>query len=225
MNKTVSDIKDVESNTSNINSKATVSNKHRQIYCHFSFKRPKGKEYGLFAVAFYRDFEGKDLITYKVRRMPLWDNQQFVTAIQSYENALRTISEMQGYMMNGDIYSVMLVTDNSTLAGWIENPSKNKAYFRHMMRANKHYKIGGAREIVINVGLCEPRHSEKSYKYCKEELAIDEMPHSTKVNKIKVDTNSLKYSSVLDIIKADESIPMIDGGIKEIEAQSEIEVV
>ena len=30
------------------------------IYCHFSFKRPnKGIDgYGLFAVAFYRDFEG-----------------------------------------------------------------------------------------------------------------------------------------------------------------------
>ena len=35
--------------------------RNKTIYCHFSFRRPRGKPYGLFAVAFYKDYEGKQV--------------------------------------------------------------------------------------------------------------------------------------------------------------------
>ena len=60
---------------------SNTSSKKVTIYCHFSFKRPRGETYGIFAVAFYSDFAGKDLITYKVRQIELWKDHQFVTAM------------------------------------------------------------------------------------------------------------------------------------------------
>lgn len=181
------------------------------IYCHFSFKRPKGKEYGLFAVAFYSDFEGKNLITSKTRKMDLWENQQFITAIQSYENALRTIHEYQGLMRSAGIRQVMLVTDNSTLAGWIEKPKKNKMYFPYMEKAVKNYRVGGIKEIVLGVGLCDTRKSEKSYKYCTEDkVSNDYKPKNTKTySKSLIQVG--EYKSALDIIEQDISIPKSEG--------------
>jgi hypothetical protein len=184
------------------------------IYCHFSFKRPKNENYGLFAVAFYSDFEGKKLITATTRKYDLWENQQFVTAIQSYENALNVIQEMQGMMRDANINQVMLVTDNSTLAGWIMDPKKNKKYSAYMERAVKPYRVGAYKEIVIGIGLCEPREAEKSYKYCKEER-VDNIYKSVKVSEDKKDTRykiDVKgYKSALDIINEDKSIPIISG--------------
>lgn len=186
--------------------------KDRTIYCHFSFKRPKGKEYGLFAVAFYNDFEGKSLIVSKTRKYELWKNHQFVTAIQSYEHALLTIYEMQGLMQDAGIRQVMLVTDNSTLAGWIEEPSKNKNYLPYMNRAVKNHKIGGAKEIVIGVGLCEPRNAEKSYKYCVESRVCNTYKPKNKDEQVKGYKLCIgEYQSISDIIESDINIPEIAG--------------
>ena len=187
------------------------------IYCHFSFKRPKGENYGLFAVAFYSDFAGKKLVTSITRKYDLWENQQFVTAIQSYEHALMTIHENQGLMRKAGINQVMLVTDNSTLAGWITNPKKNKQYADYMERAVKPYRVGSYKEIVLGIGLCEPRKAEKSYKYCKEDrVANDYRPTKsadTKTSGYKIEIG--EYKSALDIISDDKSIPHIEG-IKEL---------
>ena len=187
----------------------------KRVYCHFSFKRPKGKQYGLFAVAFYSDFEGKRHILHKVRKFDLWQNHQFVTAIQSYEHALLTIYEYQGMMKEAGISQVMLVTDNSTLAGWIENPNKNKKYAEYMNRAVKPYRSGSFREIVVGVGLCEARKSEKSYKYCKEELVCNNYIPQEKKNEsksgYKIDIGQENYTSALDILDQDKSIPEITG--------------
>ena len=185
-------------------------NRGRTIFCHFSFKRPKGKGYGLFAVAFYTDFEGKNLITYRVSKHNLWVNHQFITAVQSYENALREIQGYQGLMRDANIRQVMLVTDNSTLAGWIENPNKNKNYTKYMQRAVKQYRVGEPKEITIGVGLCEPRKSEKSYKYCKEEnVSIDytKKRASESTNKLVIG----EYKTAVDIVKNDISKPEISG--------------
>ena len=192
-----------------------INNKSRgkTIYCHFSFKRPKGDNCGIFAVAFYSDFEGKKMITKKVRKYELWQNHQFVTAIQSYEHALMTISEFQGQMREANINQVMLVTDNSTLAGWIEFPKKNKTYASFMERAVRPYRAGAFKEIVIGVGLCEPRKSEKSYKFCKEELVSNNyIPESEKKEQssgYKIEIG--EYKSVLDIIAEDKAAPEITG--------------
>lgn len=185
------------------------------VYCHFSFKRPKGESYGLFAVAFYSDFAGKKLITKLTRKYDLWENQQFITAIQSYEHALQTIYEYQGQMRSARINQVMLVTDNSTLANWIMYPKKNKQYAPYMERAVKPYRTGSFKEIVIGVGLCEPRKAEKSYKYCREELVSNDYKPTQKSGEgekpsgYKIDIGD--YKSVLDILGEDKSIPKIDG--------------
>ena len=190
-------------------------NKNRIVYCHFSFRRPKGKPYGIFAVAFYDDFEGKKKIVAKTRKYDLWQDQQFITAIQSYEHALATIYEYQGMMRDAGVNQIMLVTDNSTLAGWILNPKKNKEYTAFMERAVKPYRVGSYKEIVLGIGLCEPREAEKSYKYCKEDLVCNEYK-PTKVEETKVENKTHKlnigtYQSVLDILANDKSIPNIEG--------------
>lgn len=191
----------------------------RTIFCHFSFKRPKGKDYGLFAVSFYSDFEGKNVLLHKTRKYDLWQNHQFVTAIQSYEHALLTIFELQGIMRENNINQVMLVTDNSTLAGWIEYPKKNKQYAGFMEKAVKPYRVGSYKEIVIGVGLCEPRKAEKSYKYCKEELVennyipIEERKEIVSGYKMGIG----EYKSVLDIIAEDSGNDTDIVGIKAVD--------
>lgn len=185
----------------------------KTIYCHFSFKRPRGEGCGIFAVAFYSDFEGKKIITKKVRKFDLWQDHQFVTAIQSYEHALMTISELQGQMREAGINQVMLVTDNSTLAGWIEFPKKNKTYAGFMERAVKPYRAGAFKEIVIGVGLCEPRNAEKSYKFCKEEFVMNNYVPEGKKEKSSVGykLSLTEYRSILDIIAEDKATPEIVG--------------
>lgn len=192
-----------------------LHNKEKEytVYCHFSFRRPANKPYGIFAVAFYSDFEGKKLLMFKTRKFKLWKDHQFVTAIQAYEHALRTIYECQGQMKAAHIRQIMLVTDNSTLAGWIENPAKNKTYTEFMEKAVKMYRVGAPKEIVIGIGLCEARKAEKSYKYCIEEKVcntyVEEDPE--KSSRAEHRLNVAETKSVLDIISASPNIPDSSG--------------
>lgn len=188
----------------------------KTVYCHFSFKRPKGKDYGLFAVAFYNDFEGKSLTAQVTRRFPLWKNHQFVTAIQSYEHALYSIFVWQGIMRSKGITSVMLVTDNSTLAGWIENPKKNKKYTEYMNRAVEQYRTGAPKEITLSIGLCEVRDYEKSYKFCRDELVVDNGSDVVRktdsgIKVIDIDASNMKYQTITEIEKNNPNRPEIVG--------------
>lgn len=193
-----------------------IGKRKTEIFCHFSFRRPKGVNYGFFAVAFYADFEGKKLITKSVRKMELWEDHQFVSAIQSYENALNCIHANQRKIRDAGIVRVFLVTDNSTLAGWIMNPKKNPGYTELMYRATKLYSTGAPKEITVDVGLCEPREYEKSYKYCKERYLTEENVQKTDTSKpkpvvtIKLDE---KPKFVSDLIATDKSIPEYGGNI------------
>ena len=117
----------------------------------------------------------------------------------------------------------MIVTQNSTLAGWIEDHKKNKAYTEYMDRAVRMYRMGAPKEIVVGVGLCEPREYEKSYKYCREELVKepeyteekDKGLEGTPTRQV-VDLGTVgEYKSALDIVAEDISIPETVG-IKEI---------
>ena len=195
----------------------TKEGKGLTVYCHFSFKRKRSEGTGLFAVAFYSDFEGKKIVAQKTRKYDLWEDHQFVTAIQAYEHALRTIYEWQGIMRDKGISQVMLVTDNSTLAGWIENPRKNKAYTDYMKKATEMYRSGAPKEIIIGVGLCEVRKYEKSYKFCKDELVTNN--YDAEKNKGKASRNTIvipkNFKSALDIINESESRVEI-AGMKEL---------
>ena len=199
-----------------------VKSKPTTVYCHFSFKRPnKGADgYGLFAVAFYRDPIGKDLIFHITKKMTLWENHQFITAIQSYENVLRVISDMQGDMMRNNVRKVILVTDNSTLAGWIMNPKKNKAYTAYMIKALEKYRAGAPKQIMVDVELDEVRNYEKSYKYCSEKYIVE--TEKEKIIKkddgrsaINIDSIRGGYKTISQMLSENSAGPEILG-IKEV---------
>ena len=196
----------------------------RPIYCHFSFKRPRDKEtkqylgYGLFAVAFYFDMEGKKQATHITRRFDLWKNHQFVTAIQAYEHALYCIHSFQGQMRESGITEVYLVTDNSTLAGWIENPKKNKAYTAWMNKAVSAYRVGAPKEITLAIGLLDVRDYEKSYKYCYDEYVVNNeessgviKDKSTGKRLINLTATNTQYSTITEIENSNSAKPEIEG--------------
>lgn len=217
------------------------------IYCHFSFRRPKVKnssgkfDYegnGIFAVAFYWDSEGTRLITKQVKKIPLWENHQFISAIQSYSNALKVISELQGYMLKNGIKRVNLVSDNSTLVGWIINPKKNKTYTKYMQKAVEDFRFGGKHELAIEVAVLEARKSEKSYKYCckkyVEEMGsltpdVEMVKHDNKTGKNLFDLKNMMggkipstgFTNVYDLGTDDESIPEIGLGITEVKSSDD----
>ncbi len=184
------------------------------VYCHFSFRRPRDKEYGIFAVALYADPEGKRLVAAKTRAFTLWQDHQHITAIQAYEHALFCLWEWQAKLRQYKVTNIFLVTDNSTLAGWIDNPKKNKEYTKWMNRANDPYKVGGPKQLWLAPGLCKPRESEKSHKFCTEDKICNKRPETRPRNisgyKIKVG----EYKSVLDIVQEDKpdgiDIPQAD---------------
>ncbi len=184
-----------------------MEEKNRVVYCHFSFRRPRNKSYGIFAVAIYADKEGKKQVCRSVTALRLWEDHQHITAVQAYENALDCIWRWQASLLKYDVGHVMLVTDNGILAGWIEDPKKNKQYEPYMRKANMTYKIGAKKEIVLKIGLCEVLDYEKSHKYCKPEnvkeeiRALEKKADSSAVNRL--DLGDFKLAS--EIIK--ESIP------------------
>lgn len=188
--------------------------KQKTVYCHFSFRRPKGKPYGLFATALYAGQDERILVAQKTRALPLWRNHQHITAIQAYEHALYCLWEWQAKLIEHGVTNILLVTDNSILAGWIADPNKNKEYASWMRKANAPYRAGGPRELCIIPGLCEPRRSEKSHKYCTEDRVINKLPKLDKHNisgyKLKVND----YKSVFDIVGEDKpegmELPQVD---------------
>jgi len=218
-----------------------------KIYCHFNFRRPKEKnaegkleycDYGIFAVAFYWDSEGTKLITKQVRKLPLWVNHQFITAIQSYNNALKVISELQGYMLKNGIKLVSLVSDNSTLVGWIVDPKKNKAYTQYMRRAVEDFRFGGKHELGISVNVLEARKAEKSYKFCCKKYVEDMGSLTPKVEVVKRDNATGKnifdlknmlggqipstgFTNVYDLSDNDASVPEMGCGMSEVRSSDE----
>lgn len=190
------------------------------VYCHFSFRRPRGKDYGLFAVALYADEEGKKLVAQKTRALKLWKDHQHITAIQAYENAMYTLWEWQYQLKSQNVTNILLVTDNSTLAGWILDHKKNKAYTDIMIKATQPYRVGASREIGIAIGLCEPRDAEKSHKFCREELVVNKSmldDNNSNVRNIHNNFGIEKGESIktaLDIVMENEPEGMYD--IKEV---------
>ena len=173
------------------------------VYCHFSFRRPKDKGYGIFACALYADSNGKRLVARSVVAQNLWVDHQHITAIQAYANALSKVCDWQDKLIDKGVTNVLLVTDNSNLAGWIANPKKNKDFREYMARAYKPFHSGN-KELRIGVGMCEPRKLEKSYKFCKEEL----VENWSEFNNSKVSDNKTRLEvsglmSIADLLNKD----------------------
>lgn len=184
------------------------------IYCHFSFKRPKNKSGKCYlACAFYSDFDGKKLLEKRVVERNLWVDHQFITGAQAYEFALSTIYMYQGVLTRKGVNRVMLVTDNSILAGWIENPDKHKNFKEYIDRANAMYRVHGPKEIVLGIGLCKVREYERSYKYCKEQYVEEEdsgINKNTGGNKLNLEKQYDSIMTVKDIMKEDMATPVIE---------------
>lgn len=178
----------------------------KTVYVHFSFRRPSHKKYGIFAVAMYGDEAGRIFLGSETRAFKLWKDQQYISAIQSYEHALYVIWENQRKMLDVGVDNVVLVTDNTTLAKWIEEPDKRPDYASYMHRANRNYQMGASKAIMINIGLAEPLKSEKSHKFCREELIRNKRPVGD-VSSHVVSTAGMR--SVTDVIK--DSEPKISG--------------
>lgn len=193
---------------------------NKAVYCHFSFRAPKGLHYGIFAVAIYSDEEGRHLIAEKTVALTLWKDQQHIKAIQAYANALEYIYEKQGKMMRYGVNQVYLVTDNSTLYGWILDPNKHKNYRQYMQKALRPYRVGGPKEILISVGLYALVKYEKSHKFCQIDLICNEIPkpiwelaaeQEKETGSVKkLDISQGQFMSVADIADIDK--PDVDFG-------------
>lgn len=146
-------------------------------YCHFSFRRPKGKNYGIFACALYADTAGKIFVAKKVKAYELWKDHQHVTAIQAYWNALDCLWEWQSKLLEKNVTHVIMVTDNSNLAGWIEDNKKNKKFTPWMDKVYSYFG-SGKKELRTTQVMAKPRDSEKSHKFCKEEFIENKIPSS-----------------------------------------------
>jgi len=181
------------------------------IYCHFSYRRPKGQNFAVFTSAFYKDEEGTEYICHFTRAFNMWENQQYVCGVQSYEHALYCIWVNQKELIERGISVVNLVTDNSALAKWIADPKSNKNYTYWINRAQSNYALGKNKEININVGLCKPTRSEKSYKFNTIDQIINKIPEvkfnvgGNQVNKLGVNGN---VKSIKSIVKEYTTTPV-----------------
>lgn len=195
----------------------------KELYCHFSFRRKtKNIKYGIFACAFFVSEDSRKPIAKFVEAHKLWEDQQYVSAVQSFNYALNTIWQNQKELIEKGIERIYLVTDNSTLAKWIENPRKNKEYERWMVKAYKNFRAGEVKELKIEIGLADVVKYEKSYKFCKEEFISNSIPEEDTTSESTIFKIEVKGArGINDILQEIE--PEIEG-IEECQNETEIEM-
>lgn len=72
---------------------------NKVVYCHFSFRRPRGEGYGIFSCALYNDYDGTEPVIKRVCMEELWKDHQHITAIQAYRFALDSIYKWQAHLL------------------------------------------------------------------------------------------------------------------------------
>ena len=204
------------------------------IYLDFGCRRPEktenGLRYGLFAAAVFRDTVDKKPIFVKVFKADLWEDDDYITSIQSYAMALEALYQMQPYMMKAGIKRVMLRNTSALLLNIIEEPRARKRFAKWAEKAITPYKVGAIKEIKLGIGLCDRVEYERARKYCKEENVTDDIrdlsrdknvvaakanPKATHVihtgtkNNLGVITNTRK--TIYDMIEDSVEVPEIDG--------------
>lgn len=203
------------------------------LYLDFGCRRPErtedGKRYGLFAAAVFRGTEDKKPICYKVFKADLWEDDDYITSIQSYAMALEALYIMQPYMMQAGIKRVMLRNTSALLLNIIEEPRARKRFIKWAEKAITPYKVGAVKEIKMGIGLCERVDYERARKYCKEENVTDDIRdvnkelkkktekakearhiiHTGTRNNLGVIENTRK--TVYDMIEDSIEVPEIDG--------------
>lgn len=141
----------------------------------------------------------------------MWEDQQHVTAIQSYRQALECLYEWQGALRKNGLTRVLFVTNNSTLAKWIVEPKKRREYADYMEMAVAPFRLGAKKELVLDMGLCEPVDNEKSHKFCREELIKNTIPSEfqaredrKEVAKNLLDIKNVRLLSIEEIMDMDK---------------------
>lgn len=180
----------------------------KPIYCHFSFRRPKGKDYGIFACACYGDKEGKHLVAKNVEMHKLWLEHQHVTAVQSYWFALKCLYEWQNKMIEAGVTNILLVCNNSNLVNLITSSKKTGFVADYLADVYGHY-VNGDKSFELPIGICEAVTRDKSSKFCREDLISNSSDYAVKVTldnskgvaKLNIDDSA--FSSIDDILEMD----------------------
>ena len=180
----------------------------RPVYCHFSFRRLKGKEYSIFACACYGDKESKELLEKNVEIHKLWLDHQHVTAVQSYWFALKCLYDWQNKFLDLGITNILLVCNNSNLVNAIAKPKKSGFVADYLEDVYRHY-VNGDKSFELPIGICEAVTRDKSVKFCREDLVtnFDDYAVETTLensNSIaKLDFGDSEFSSVDEILEKD----------------------
>lgn len=166
------------------------------LYCKFTSRIPKGEKYGYFVTVLYKDVACTQEIAHSICKLQLMENVQYVNSIQSYGAALESIRNWQGKIRAMGEYNVILMTYNSTLAKWIEEPKKAGKYEKYLESINSLYRVGGVREIKLAIGLAYDSKNTAS-KYCSA-IKIDKIK-AAKEEEYK-ENKQRAFKSALDII-------------------------
>ena len=170
------------------------------IYCKFTSRVPKGADYGYFATVVYKDKECTQELMHSVKQMKLMKNAQFINSVQSYGFALECIRAWQGKIKAMGESNIILMTYNSTLAKWINEPHKAGEYEKYLESINSLYRAGGKREIKLAVGLAYDEKNSAS-KYC----TAAKVNSITKKNEVLEENKETpKFKSALDIINEEK---------------------
>lgn len=159
-----------------------------EIYCNFAFRRQVKENYIILTNIFYADKEMTKQIERKTRAYKMWENQQYVCAVQSYEYALNCIFESEYQMRKHGVTKVWLITANSALVSWIVG-SRRAEYNNMLFKAKQPYMPGGAKEIHVEVGVLPAIDYDPAYKYCRVQNVTNEIPFTKKdeaVSKLNV---------------------------------------
>ena len=172
------------------------------VFCNFAFKRQKPENYIILTTAFYADKAMKHLIGKKTEAFKMWENQQYVCAVQSYEYALNCIYEEQYEMKKHGVDKIWLITANSALLGWIAS-DKNAKYRPWMNKARAPYIDGGKKYIYIDIGALNAVDYDPAYKYCKVQNITNEIPFTKEDNINKVNVSGVNVFDILNNGKVD----------------------
>lgn len=180
----------------------------KPVYCHFSFRRPKGKDYGIFACACYGDKEGKKLVAKNTEMHKLWLDHQHVTAVQSYWFALKCLYDWQDKMIEAGVTNILLVCNNSNLVNAIANPKKSGFVADYLEDVYKHY-VNGDKTFELPVGICEAVTRDGSIRFCREDLVTNSSDYNVKVTldnangvaRLEIDDGA--FTSIDDVLEQD----------------------
>ena len=180
----------------------------KPVYCHFSFRRPKGKKYGIFACACYGDKDGKKLVAHKTEMYTLWLDHQHVTAVQSYWFALKCLYDWQDKMIEAGVTNILLVCNNSNLVNLIASSKKNGLVAAYLEDAYMSY-MNGNKIFELPIGICEAVSRDGSIRFCKEELVTNSSDYEVKVTLdeskgvARLDLGESAFTSIDDLLQQD----------------------